>query len=536
MSKISQSCFLIKLSFNSIQLVSLHIPFIRLLNIIKFSKKFKLLLDASLYDYKKLFLLKRIPINYTTVSLKEVQFLLNNEFGNFKKEEDENILANIIKEINDSEKIIRKNKIEKEILDKYPAQTCSNLQNILMKSIFDGANPRNLIALYLDSKHDSNICNNNFIGPSFDQMSFKSFHFPYLTILQFDTNFKIKTSWLQNLKNLKIVINSDRYLTLINDLKESEISLSKLKYLKVKRNVKEKNSVEFRKFSPKKSIKIEFPNIEVLIIDIDLKKDIYILKEYFKLKLLDSNTQKKLSISSSFNYFKEKILNYEFQMTTILFKFNIIFQENHQKLLLNYKMNKSKNGLKKYYFNQTLYNKKSELYTICQSYKENNFNKKVMTLYINKNGFDYINNSVDNSSLISNLNYIILLSRKKSNLKICDVNKIFDIKENNYSVQHIIINLGKKENYFQKLIINLNKYKVLKNLIIKDYIINESNLLRIVKNVSKLKLLKTMKINFKGNLSNNSLNLIRKIIPDILFRKKENLNKIELTFYNDKDL
>ena len=346
MSKISQSCFLIKLSFNSIQLVSLHIPFIRLLNIIKFSKKFQLLINASLYDYKKLFLLKRIPINYATVSLKEVRFLLNNEFGNFKKEEDENILANIIKEINDSEKIIRKNKIEKEILDKYPAQTCSNLQNILMKSIFDGANPRNLIALYLDSKHDSNICNNNFIGPSFDQMSFKSFHFPYLTILQFDTNFKIKTSWLQNLTQLKIVINSDRYLTLINDLKESEISLSKLKYLKVKRNIKEKNSVEFRKFSPKKSIKIEFPNIEVLIIDIDLKKDIYILKEYFKLKLLDSNTQKKLSISSSFNYFKEKILNYEFQMTTILFKFNIIFQENHQKLLLNYKMNKSKNGLR----------------------------------------------------------------------------------------------------------------------------------------------------------------------------------------------
>ena len=235
MSKISQSCFLIKLSFNSIQLVSLHIPFIRLLNIIKFSKKFQLLINASLYDYKKLFLLKRIPINYTTVSLKEVQFLLNNEFGNFKKEEDENILANIIKEINDSEKIIRKNKIENEILDKCPGKICSkkNLQNILMKSIFDGANPRNLIALYLDSKHDSNICNNNFIGPSFDQMSFKSFHFPYLTILQFDTNFKIKTSWLQNLKNLKIVINSDRYLTLINDLKESEISLSKLKYLKV---------------------------------------------------------------------------------------------------------------------------------------------------------------------------------------------------------------------------------------------------------------------------------------------------------------
>ena len=45
-----------------------------------------------------------------------------------------------------------------------------------------------------------------------------------------------------------------------------------------------------------------------------------------------------------------------------------------------------------------------------------------------------------------------------------------------------------------------------------------------------------MKINFKGNLSNNSLNLIRKIIPDILFRKKENLNIIEFTFYNDKDL
>ena len=285
----------------------------------------------------------------------------------------------------------------------------------------------------------------------------------------------------------------------------------------------------------RKIILLNFPNIEILIIDIDLKKDLYILEEYFKLKLLNDNMKKKLTINSSFNYFKEKILNYEFQMTTVFFKFNIKFQENHQNLLLNYEMNKSKNGLKKYYFMKTLYNKKCKSIDISESYKENNFNEKLMTMYINRCGCDNDNNSVNKLSLISNLNYIVLFSNKKSSLSKKEINEIFDIKENNYSVQHIIINLGKKEKFFNKLIKNLNKFKVLKNLIIKDYIKNKANLMMIINNISKLKMLKTVKINFKGKLSYDSLNLIKKTIPDISFKKKENTNIIEFTFYNNKE-
>ena len=534
MSKNLDSSFLIKLFQDGIQLVSFHIPFIRLLDLIKYSKKFQLLLNVSLYNYKKLFLLKNIPIDYTTVSVKEMKFLLNNDFGNFKKEGDERILSSIIDEINDSQQIIKIKKIEKKILNNYPEKTYYNekFQNILIKRIFNGANQKNLIALYLDSNCETNSCNYNCNGLDFEQISFKSFNFPYLTILQFDTNYKIKVSWFQNLTKLKININSDRYLTLINDLNKSEISLKKLKYLKIKRNKNEDNSSEFRKFSTKKSIKIDFPNIEILIIDIDLKKDFYILEEYFKLKLLNANMKKKLTINSSFNYFKEKILNYEFQMTTILFKFNIKFQENHLNLLLNYEMNKSINGLKKYYFMKTLYNKKCKSIDISESYKENNFNEKVMTMYINRYGCDNDNNSMNKLSLISNLNYIVLFSNKKSNLKKKEINGIFDIKENNYSVQHIIINLGKKEKFFIELIKNLHKFKVLKNLIIKDYIKDKANLIRIINNISKLKLLKTAKINFKGNLSYDSLNLIKKTIPDISFKKQANSNIIEFTFYN----
>ena len=536
MNQPSQKCFLNKMNNNGIKTISSNLSFLRLLEIIRYSKKYQSLLDVSPSNYKKYFLLKKIPINYTTVPVKELSYLLNKDFNNFNKLGGESDLENLVKGINESDQVIKVNKKDNEILKNYKEKKLysDKFQNVLMRRVVDNSPPTKLIALYLDSKCDENISTNNSINPQLEQLSLKQCSFPNLTILQFDTNFKIPASMLLNLTKLKININSKRYLTFINDLKATEFSLKHLKYLKIKRQKSEKNSSNIRKCSPvsaKNKFKISIPNIEILIINVDLTEDLYIFKEYFKLNLIDDKIYANLSMISIYNYFKEKILNYEFQMMTVYFKLELIFRKNPEKLLLDYEVNRSKNGLKNYYFRRSLYSKKNYKYNISESYKENCFNEKMLTLYVNRYGFD----EIDELPLIDTANYIVLISNEKATLNRKDIVNLFDINKNNYSIQHIIINLGKSESYFTKLINNIDKFKVLKNLVIKDYIDKFGNLLRLVQNISKLELLKTVKINFKGNLYKKQLKLIKKNIPNVTYTKRHNSDVYEFIYYNNKN-
>ena len=199
--------------------------------------------------------------------------------------------------------------------------------------------------------------------------------------------------------------------------------------------------------------------------------------------------------------------------------------------LLDYEVNRSKNGLNNYYFKRFLYSKKNYKYNISESYKENCFNEKILTLYVNRYGFDV----VDELPLIDKANYVVLISKEKANLNRKEIVNLFDINKNNYSIQHIIINLGQSESYFTKLINNIDKLKVLKNLIIKDYIDKFGNLLRLVQNIAKLDLLKTVKINFKGNLYKKQLKLIKKNIPNITYTKNYNSDLYEFIYFNKKN-
>ena len=536
MNQLSKKCFLSKVNNNCIKLISINISFLRVMEIIRYSKKYQSLLDVSPLNYKKYFLLKSIPINYTTIPVTELSYLLNKDFENFNKLGEENVLENIVKGINESEEVIKVNKKDNDILKDYKEKKLfsDKFQNVLMRRVVDNSNKAKLIALYLDSKNDENISTNNSINPQLEQLSLKKCSFPNLTILQFDTNFKIPVSILLNLTKLKININSKKYLTFINDLKVGEYSLKKLKYLKIKRQKNEKNSSNIRKSSPvqsKNKIKLSIPNIEILIINADLTEDLYIFKEYFKFHLIDDKIYDKLSLNSIYNYFKDKILNYEFRMMTVYFKLELMFRKNPQKLLLDYEVNRSKNGLNNYYFKRFLYSKKNYKYNISESYKENCFNEKILTLYVNRYGFDV----VDELPLIDKANYVVLISKEKTSLNRKEIVNLFDINKNNYSIQHIIINLGQSESYFTKLINNIDKLKVLKNLIIKDYIDKFGNLLRLVQNIAKLDLLKTVKINFKGNLSHKALRLIKKNLPNITYTKNYNSDLYEFIYFNKKN-
>ena len=115
------------------------------------------------------------------------------------------------------------------------------------------------------------------------------------------------------------------------------------------------------------------------------------------------------------------------------------------------------------------------------------------------------------------------------------ISDLFELNENNYSVQHIIISLGRTEKYFNKLINNIDKFKVLKNLIIKDYINKFDNLLGLVQNLSRLDLLKTVKLYYKGVINYKALKLISKSIPNIYYWKKVNSDITEFIFHNNKN-
>ena len=51
-----------------------------------------------------------------------------------------------------------------------------------------------------------------------------------------------------------------------------------------------------------------------------------------------------------------------------------------------------------------------------------------------------------------------------------------------------------------------------------------------------IKELRTMKIYFKGKLNNKSLNLIKKSIPFISFKREIDSDIMEFSFYNNKNL
>ena len=173
-------------------------------------------------------------------------------------------------------------------------------------------------------------------------------------------------------------------------------------------------------------------------------------------------------------------------------------------------MNKYNNGLKCFTFEKSLFKNSERVYDIIEGFREDYSNRLIPVLYYNRNEpLDII----DKSSLIKSVNYITFFGDKNNNIEKKEFVKLFDIKENNYSVQHIVISINKSKKYFKSLIKNIKKYKVLKNLIIKDYIDDKNIFINFIKDISDMKLLKTVKIRFKGKLDKATLDFMKKNFP-----------------------
>ena len=257
-------------------------------------------------------------------------------------------------------------------------------------------------------------------------------------------------------------------------------------------------------------IRFRLPNIEEILIFLDLNRDLYILKEYFKLYLIDdtfNDVLKNKDVNSVYNYFKEKILHYKFKMVTVHFLLELCYLKNNKKIIMDLEMNKSKNGLKYYYFRKNLLKNGEKQYSIFEGFREDYSNKIIQIYYCNKNGPLEI---IDKPSLMKSINGFTVVGEENSHIENKEFKKIFDIEENNYSLQNIIISIKKKQKVFKNLIKNINKFKVLKNLIIKDYIDDNDIFYELVNKISSMKLLKTVKISFKGNCDKNTVDLMKK--------------------------
>ena len=504
-----------KLKENLSKMVFYQIPHRRILHLIRYSKEFQKRLSISLYYYQKNFILEHFQLNYTTVSLKEILFLLNNDFKNFDRAEDEKILESIIEEIKDSERIINVNKNDKEILGNrnYPS-IFGHLQNLEMKGIIDNSNEKKIVALYLNSNSYDDYKKYEYLCPQFDLVKMSLGTSNTLKILRTDSNFVLPVSILSNLENLQLYISSRNNLTFLNDIGKSSYSLKKLRFLKIIR-IKQtypRNSIKYQNNEINK-IKFFFPNIEDIIIHLDLNKDLYLLKEYFKLNLIDDRFENVINnkdLSAIYNYFKEKILNYKFLMMTVNFKLDLKYRKNNKKIVMKFEMNKYNNGLKYFAFKKTLVKNEEKKYNIIECFREDYSNKIIPVLYFNKNApLDII----DKPSLIKSINYITFFGDESNNIEKKEFMKLFDIEENNYSVQHIVISINKSKKYFKSLIKNIKKFRVLKNLIIKDYLDDKDIFINFIKNISDMKLLKTVKISFKGKLDKTTLDLMKKHFP-----------------------
>ena len=74
------------------------------LKLVKLNKKLQNFLDISLFTYQKIFLLKKIQINYDEINIDKLIECLNKEFKNFNNKNDKKTIEEIIKEIKKDKK------------------------------------------------------------------------------------------------------------------------------------------------------------------------------------------------------------------------------------------------------------------------------------------------------------------------------------------------------------------------------------------------------------------------------------------------
>ena len=331
-----------KIPKNLFNIIASYIFNDTLMKIIKYNKKLQNYTNISLYSYQKLFIKKKIPIN-------------------FKKEENKNrIISFLIKEfsfkndIKTFEKIINELVEEKESF-KLEAPTFIPYEWKSLPKINWIEINANIVKLDL-SKYTNDIILS--LNPKDEKcIRIPQGIFPNLKTLIMKPNFIVPVSLITNLTELTINMLKTEELLFYNDITDTEIDLNNLKKLEInmtynpedeeeddeeeeedeeqgeKSDVEKiSNSIEkkvkpIRNLNQVNKIKFHCSNLKILNIQIIPDSDFSFLYDYFNFKHLYDIMNKVYTIKDDpgevYKYAKQKIFNYNFEEKIKYFKFKI---------------------------------------------------------------------------------------------------------------------------------------------------------------------------------------------------------------------
>lgn len=506
--------------------------------------------------------------------LKKLIEFLQKEFNSFNKKNDNKIVEKIIKEILKEKELYKQEKIK--YTDKQIKLIDFN-KNITWKK------SANIVELNLHSRDlEGNYFFNNLYDKDYVQdikkIIIPSGLFPNLKSLKMATNSIVPASLVMNLSKLYINLIPTDNLVFLNDISKDEIELNNLEFLYIIRpegfnddrelipkklkdgeqmdiedddddseengnendedkdneednddeeddGKKTKNKKEIYKLTEKNRIKFNCNKLKELSIQIRPEEDNTFLNNYFNLEYLyDELKVLKHDSNMVYKCFKQKFLNFKYMESLKYFKFNVILMGTEYMLLPSFKMKKFSNGLKRFSFKMNGSENNFGWGCIKEIYEENE-NRQIIL----KNYYNFAQIKDINDISLNNANILKLKNREKKSRKFDEkqVEKILCIKENNYSIQEMSLNLK----YFnENMIREISKYKTLEKICIQSKIKDKKKLMKFIEDLSQLNLLKIILLRFKGNLSNNDKKIINKLIPNIKIESDGEIEEISLNY------
>ena len=475
----------------------------KFLKIIKKSKKYQKVMNISLLTYQSIFLFNKLKIDFKEINVDKLFPFITDEF---KIKVDKNLFNKMIEEKKAKEAIIPINNI---LLNTNQELKLTNID----KNI-NWISDINIIKLEL-SEIISNLE---------EQITIPSGKFPNLKILKVTNNFIIPTSIIIPLIELYIsCINNDKKIIFRNDTNRSEINLNNLELLDIFTYNRKKPLNIINEIFPKQNNNFIFhiKKLKHLRLDLSSNYDNTFIEKYFDLNLSEIIETRSLNknrttfidlINKKEKYFKSMSMN-DLININISYSSQYKFPTHYKKIFV---METTKSGLRKYSYTENRLNEDARIFKkICleEKYEQKEDGNKILKSYTNC--FDY-NNINLNLTNINNINAIIINGRGRK-INTNEVNAIFDIKKDNYSLQEISLSFDGNgifvENYYKTLMKNISKFKVLKKLFIYDNI-SYDNFKIFLDNITKLKLLE--EIYLKVDPKNNILELknsIKKKFP-----------------------
>lgn len=503
------------------------IPYNSFLNLIKYNKYLQKISHVSIYNFQKSFLENYISINFNEISSNEFITFLHKEFNNFSKANDEKTLQKIIKEIKSNNTFIKEKKATKY----------KNHQIIKLTQNINWKNYNNNIKELNISSEDSKSLINIKHYPKLKQIKIPSGIFPNLNCLCSDSNCIIPASLLINLIKLYIFIIPDNDILFINDVKKDIVDLENLKYINIERFYKDEcfDFDKERKKTKEKNkekvyrIKFNLKNIEKFLIQIRIEEDFSFISDYFCLDDIYYTLNKneiKNDINKIHMGLKESMLNHKYSESLQYFRFNVVTkretEDDTQFLVQSFKMKKSINNIKHYTFKLVGHNE----YFYVMFHKEKYDNDKIK-FFKNYGELNCLDVSIDKLNVLR-LRYNDEIKDKKFYQK--KINEIFDIKDDNYSVQEILVNFKSKEGFLDNLIKNISKFKVLQKLIIIDDIKDKKLYFKLIEDISKLVLLKSLSISCKEKLDKKQIKSIKKLLPKSLVEEASVIQNTDIDY------